>query len=66
VRHRRLESIGYVAGVEGGQPVVDELVRHQPGRGLVRVGAVASLPDRALLKLSRAGDPARLLETVDA
>lgn len=66
VRRRRLESIGYVSGVEGGQAVVDELVRFEPARGLVRGGSVASLPERALLKLSRWGDPGRLLDAIPA
>lgn len=66
VRRRRLESIGYVAAVEGGHPVVDELVRTVPGRGLVRVAGVAALPERALAKLALAGDPGHLLDAVDA
>ncbi len=66
VRRRRLESIGYVAGVEGGQPVVDELVRLVPGRGLVRVGSLASLADRVHVKLARAADPGRLLDGIPA
>ena len=66
VRRRRLESIGYVAGVEAGQPVVDELVRREPGRGLVRVGSVSALPQRALAKLAAVADPRQLLDAIDA
>jgi pilus assembly protein CpaF len=63
VRRRRLESIGYVAGVEAGQPVVDELVRWEAGRWRRRGGA-GQLPDRVLAKLE-ASEPERLLEQID-
>ncbi len=52
-RVRRLASVGYVTGIEAGQPVVDELVRWTGGDGWEQVGSVASLPDRARAKLAR-------------
>jgi pilus assembly protein CpaF len=64
-RRRRLESIGYVAGVEAGQPVVDELVRADPAGGWRRVGSPASMPRRALDKLAAAGFGADLLGGLD-
>ena len=65
-RVRTLRSVGYVAGSEAGQPVVDELLRTGPTGKLVRTGSVASLPDRVLEKLATAGDVAPLLDGVDA
>ena len=65
VRRRRLTSVGYVAGAEAGQPVVDELVRLGPDGAWRCVGNLRAMPDRALLKLAAVCDPDRLLETVD-
>ncbi len=64
-RRRRLESIGYVAGVEAGQPVVDELVSSGPAGGWRRVGTPASMPRRVLDKLAFAGYGADLLDGLD-
>ena len=65
-RRRRLESIGYVAGVEAGQPVVDELVRAEAGGGWRRVGSPASMPARVLDKLAASGSGLDLLDALDA
>jgi pilus assembly protein CpaF len=64
-RRRRLESIGYVAGVEAGQPVVDELVRADHAGGWRRVGTPASMPRRVLDKLALAGYGTGLLDGLD-
>ncbi|HEY8644119.1 MAG TPA: ATPase, T2SS/T4P/T4SS family [Candidatus Dormibacteraeota bacterium] len=64
-RRRRLESIGYVAGVEAGQPVVDELVRVDAGGGWRRVGSPASMPARVLAKLAASGFGLDLLDGLD-
>jgi len=64
-RRRRLESIGYVAGVEAGQPVVDELVRADAGGGWRRVGSPASMPARVLDKLAASGFGIDLLDGLD-
>ena len=66
VRRRRLASIGYVAGVEAGQPVVDELAAvDHAGRWLRRAGLDA-LPERVRAKLREGGGSDRLLEVLDA
>ena len=62
VRLRRLESVGFVAGMEGGRPVVEELVRALPGGGWRRLAAATSLPDRALAKLAAVANPEVLLD----
>jgi len=64
-RRRRLESIGYVAGVEAGQPVVDELVRADGEGRWRRVGSPASLPRRVLDKLAAAGYGLDLLDALN-
>jgi pilus assembly protein CpaF len=61
-RRRRLESIGYVAGIEAGQPVVDELVKASTGGRWRRVGSPASMPGRVLDKLAVAGYGLDLLD----
>jgi pilus assembly protein CpaF len=66
VRRRRLASVGYVAGAEAGQPIVDELVRLDPAGGWRRVGSPRAMPERSLLKLLRVCDPDRVLEGIDA
>jgi len=63
-RRRRLESIGYVAGVEGGQPVVDELVKASAGGCWRRVGSPTSMPERVLGKLAAAGFGLDLLDGI--
>ena len=65
-RRRRLESIGYVAGVEAGQPVVDELVKADARGTWRRVGSPASMPGRVLDKLAAAGYGVDLLDGLGA
>jgi pilus assembly protein CpaF len=65
-RRRQLRSIGYVAGLEGGQPVIDELVRLGPDGRWRRHGSAASMPERILQKLEAVGDPRHLLDDLDA
>lgn len=66
VRRRRLTSVGYVAGAEAGQPIVDELVRLEPDGRWRRVGSPHGMPERSLLKLLRVCDPDRVLEGIGA
>ncbi len=66
VRRRRLASVGYVAGAEAGQPIVDELVRLGPDGRWRRVGSPSAMPERSLTKLASVCDPDRLLESLDA
>jgi pilus assembly protein CpaF len=61
VRQRRLRSIGCVTGLEGGQPVVDELVRFEAD-GWRPVGTAAAMPDRILAKLAEVAEPGGLLD----
>jgi pilus assembly protein CpaF len=61
VRRRRLRSVGCVAGLEAGQPVVEELVRFD-GSGWARVGTAAAMPDRLLAKLGEVADVSSLLD----
>jgi pilus assembly protein CpaF len=65
VRQRRLRSIGFVAGLEAGHPVVDELVRLGPDGRWRRAASPASMPERILAKLAEAGDPAQLLRGLE-
>jgi pilus assembly protein CpaF len=61
VRRRRLRALGCVAGLEAGQPVVEELVRFD-GSAWGRVGAAAAMPDRLLAKLAEVADVGSLLD----
>jgi pilus assembly protein CpaF len=66
VRERKLMSVGCVAGVDDGRPVVQELVAlGQDGRWQ-RVGSPAAMPERVRRKLSHVCDPHRLLDGFDA
>jgi pilus assembly protein CpaF len=66
VRERKLMSVGCVAGVDDGRPVVQELVAlGQDGRWQ-RVGSPAAMPERVRRKLSQVSDPLRLLDGFDA
>lgn len=65
VRRRRLQSVGYVAGAEAGQPVVDELVKVGVDGAWRRVGTPRAMPERALLKLAGVCDPERVLDGLD-
>lgn len=66
LRTRRLESIGFVAGVEGGRPVVEELLRSAPGGGWELLAGADSLPEKALVKLRSVATPELLLAGLHA
>jgi pilus assembly protein CpaF len=66
LRERKMMSVGCVAGVDDGRPVVQELVvLGQDGRWQ-RVGSPAAMPERVRMKLSHVCDPMRLLDGFDA
>jgi pilus assembly protein CpaF len=66
LRERKLMSVGCVAGVDDGRPIVQELVAlGQDGRWH-RVGSPAAMPERVRRKLSGVCDPLRLLDAFDA
>ena len=65
VRVRRLLSVGTVAGIDGGHPVVQELVGFGDDRGWHQVGSLVAMPERVRLKLARVCDPSRLLDGFD-
>jgi pilus assembly protein CpaF len=64
-RRRQLRSLGFVAGIEAGQPIVEELVALGPFGRWRRVSSCAAMPDRSLLKLSDVSQPERLLDGID-
>ncbi len=65
-RQRKLLSVGCVAGLDDGRPVVQELVAlHQDGRWH-RVGSPGAMPDRVRSKLEHVCEPERLLDLFDA
>lgn len=64
VRTRRLSSVGFVAGLEAGQPVVEELVRLDADGGWHRLCTAAAMPERILAKLERACNPQLILEGI--
>jgi pilus assembly protein CpaF len=61
VRQRRLRSVGCVAGLEAGQPVVEELLRFEGG-GWRALASLSGMADRLLAKLAEVSQPATLLE----
>jgi pilus assembly protein CpaF len=66
LRERKLMSVGCVAGVDDGRPVIQELVAlGQDGRWQ-RVGSPAAMPERVRRKLSQVCDPLRMLDGFDA
>lgn len=65
-RERRLLSAGCVAGVDGGRPLVQELVALGDDGAWHRVGSAAAMPERVRNKFSRVCEPARLLDGFDA
>lgn len=65
-RTRRLQSVGFVAGFEAGQPVVEELVRADPLGGWRTLASPAALPERTLAKLRTVAVPETLLGRLDA
>jgi pilus assembly protein CpaF len=65
-RARRLLSVGCVAGLEDGRPLVQELLTFGDDGSWQRVGSLAAMPERLRMKLGRVTDPARLLDGFDA
>jgi pilus assembly protein CpaF len=66
LRERKLMSVGCVAGVDDGRPVVQELVTLGQDGLWQRVGSPAAMPERVRMKLSHVCDPMRLLDGFDA
>jgi len=64
-RLRRLLSVGTVAGVDDGRPVVQELVAVGDDGCWHQVGSLAAMPERVRVKLARVCDPTRLLDGCD-
>jgi len=65
-RRRYLSSIGFVVGLEGDRPVVEELMTGDPETGWTLHLAASALPDRIRTKLARAGDLDRLMRPAGA
>ena len=65
-RARRLTSVSFVAGLEGGQVAVRDLVVFALDGRWHRVGSLEGMPARARAKLAAFGEPARLLDGFDA
>jgi pilus assembly protein CpaF len=64
-RERKLLSVGCVAGLDDGRPLLQELVALRPDGRWHRVGSTAAMPERVWSKLAQASDPARLLDGFD-
>ncbi len=65
-RERRLLSVACVAGLDGGLPLIQELVSFGDDRAWHRSGSLEAMPERVRLKLSRVADALHLLEGFDA
>jgi pilus assembly protein CpaF len=65
-RERRLLSVGCVAGIEDGRPLVQELIAFGDDAGWHRVGSTAAMPERIRTKLARVCTPSQLLDGFDA
>jgi pilus assembly protein CpaF len=65
-RSRKLVSLGCVAGLDDGRPMLQELVALRPDGRWHRVGSPAAMPERVWSKLAQVCDPARLLDGFDA
>jgi pilus assembly protein CpaF len=65
-RERRLLSVGCVAGLDSGRPLVQELVTFADDGAWHRIGSAAALPERIRTKLDRVTEPGRLLDGFDA
>src|SRR5438477_2781098 len=65
-RARRLTSVSFVAGLEGGQVAVRDLGVFALDGRWHRVGSLEGMPARARAKLAAFGEPARLLDGFDA
>ena len=64
-RERKLLSVGCVAGLDDGRPLLQELVSLRPDGRWHRVGSTAAMPERVWSKLAQVSDPARLLDDFD-
>jgi pilus assembly protein CpaF len=64
-RERKLLSLGCVAGLDDGRPLLQELVALRPDGRWHRVGSTAAMPQRVWSKLAQVTDPARLLDGFD-
>jgi hypothetical protein len=65
-RTRRLTSVSFVAGLEGGQVAVRDLVTFAGDGRWHRVGSIQGMPERARAKLAAFGEPEHLLDGFDA
>ena len=64
-RERKLLSLGCVAGLDDGSPLLQELVALRPDGRWHRVGSAAAMPQRVWSKLAQVSDPAGLLDGFD-
>jgi pilus assembly protein CpaF len=64
-RERKLLSVGCVAGLDDGRPLLQELVALRQDGRWHRVGSTAAMPERVWSKLAQVSDPARLLDGFD-
>jgi pilus assembly protein CpaF len=64
-RSRKLVSVGCVAGLDDGRPMLQELVALRPDGRWHRVGSPAAMPGRVWSKLCQVCDPARLMDGFD-
>jgi pilus assembly protein CpaF len=64
-RQRKLVSLGCVAGLDDGRPLLQELIALRPDGRWHRVGSPAAMPERVWSKLAQVCDPARLLDGFD-
>ena len=64
-RQRKLVSVGCVAGLDDGRPMLQELIALRPDGRWHRVGSPAAMPERVWSKLAQVCDPARLLDGFD-
>ncbi len=65
-RRRYLSSIGFVVGLEGDRPVVEELMSGDPGAGWTLHLSPSALPDRIRSKLARVAAVDQLMRAVGA
>jgi len=65
MRERKLLSLGCVAGLDEGRPLLQELVALRPDGHWHRVGSPAAMPERVWSKLAQVCDPSRLLDGFD-
>jgi hypothetical protein len=64
-RQRKLVSLGCVAGLDDGRPLLQELIALRADGRWHRVGSPAAMPERVWSKLAQVCDPARLLDGFD-